>query len=153
MTLATEVTTRYSDKFVRQLTNPDNAPQGSVDAARLALAVTDATAEFERLAASPFDLTNPHHVDVAVQGVILKLMERGGTHPAGDSAETIRGKFEKQCAALGSTQGGRTRVQPSTNSILTPSSEGDTGTIVRPEFDRKEFNGLIPGPPLGPPLQ
>lgn len=141
MSLTTEVQARYSDAFLRQLTNPDKPEQTTIDTARLGYAVTSATAEFERLSSVIYDTSNAHHNDVAVEGVILKLIEYGGGNIAGMTASEVRARFEKNCAKLAATQGGRTRIQPSTDSDLTPSEEG----AVRPEFDMADFRGLIPG--------
>ena len=153
MALVDEVINRFSVEFLKNLTNPD-LPEGSAyDAARLALAATDATAEFEREGAVVFSLTNAHHVDVAVDGVVMKLMQRGGTHLGGETLKTVRERFLEACKRLSATQGGRTRVQPSTRSPYTPSEEAQVGEILRPPFDSSEWPPIVPGSRPSSPLQ
>jgi len=42
---------------------------------------------------------------------------------------------------------GRDRVMPKTGSILVPSDEQIGNEVVRPDFDRRRFDDLIPNPP------
>lgn len=146
MALVDEVTNRFSEQSLRNMTNPD-APEGSsYDAVRLASAVIDATAEFGRRCGVAFSLAVADHVDVAVDLVVLKCMERGGASITGESSQQLRTRCESACAKLASTNGGRTRVKPTTDSVLTPTPDQTYGgQVVRPDFDRGNMSDRVPG--------
>lgn len=148
MALSDLVTARWSsDKLVR-LTNPD-APASAVDSARLAAACADAAAEFELLVGVPFDSTDAFHASAACDAVAWVLMKNGGT-VQGDSLEAAEKRFFDAAERLALTRGGRARIAPTTNSLLTPSEEVPEGREVRPDFDRGNM-GIFLRPPGGSP--
>lgn len=70
MALVDEVTSRYANERLVQLTNPGEPSASVIDAGRLALAATDAEAEFLERVGIEFDVTDSVHVAAAVEGVI-----------------------------------------------------------------------------------
>lgn len=147
MSLSTQVSQRYSNEKLTRLTNPDNRVATAPDGTRLGLAATDAQAEFIRRTAVAYDETEPHHVDVAVELVVLKLMERGGATAEATQAqrERVESQFESLARVLG-----RDRPPPKTtgqNLTLTP--EVEAGRDVRPKFDRRYTDGYIAQRPGG----
>jgi hypothetical protein len=149
MALSSQVTTRYSEQFLRSLTNPDASEASSNDSARLALACTDTEAQFEILTGAEYDDTDARHVSVGVEGVILALRERGGTSGIGDAVVSARARWEERCRALGRVTA-RNRMLPRTSSELTPSEEVTGTSEVRPDFDRENFGDYVLAPPFGP---
>lgn len=79
MTLADEVKARFGEAWLVELTNPQAPGFTTIDTARLDAACSDAIARFTTHAAATFDLANPVHVAVAVDGVIAVLLSRLGT--------------------------------------------------------------------------
>lgn len=142
MSLTTEVTARFSAAKLVALTNPDLPSASSNDAARLAAAVTDATAEFEARTGVAYDTLNATHNMAAVPLVVVILMERGGssTEVAAKARDRVELLLERAANVLG-----RDRIRAKSTSVLTPSSEQTfPGQIVRPEFDLASFEDLVP---------
>lgn len=139
MSLSANVTGRYSEEKLRQITNPDARGSTSNDTTRLAFAVTDAEAEFQRRTAVEYDDTNATHVDVAVDLVILKLMERGS---APESAiEARRTRVEAAFTSLARVTG-RDRPSPSSSGYgLSHTSEVPDGGTAYPKFDPINLEG------------
>lgn len=147
MALSDRVTARLSTTRLVSLTNPD-APHttNTVDTTRLAAACADAEAEFEAVVGAEYDDTDTRHHAVAVLAVEWKLLGYSGTR---DEAWTRAEKsFLEAAERLALTRGGRARIAPTTNSLLTPSSEVPEGREVRPDFDRGDL-GIFLRPPRG----
>lgn len=138
MALWDEVTTRLSSRTVVALTNPDDPTATSVDTARANAAVTDVQAAFEIFAQVVYDNDNALHVAVAIGGVEAYLIDRGAAGSA-ESGKSIA-RFHKQLERLARATT-RRRMLPATNSELVPTDEFDGVTDVKPDFDRKHFDG------------
>lgn len=145
MALSDEVTSRYSNELLVQLTNQGNLSATTVNSTRLAAACTDAAAEFETLTGAEFDVTNAKHLVAGLEGVMMFLHDRAQNGP---DAEAHRKKFESKCEGIRLTIGGNARIAPTTNSLLTPSDEVPEGREVRPDFDRGSL-GIFLRPPRG----
>jgi len=144
-TLADAVTARYSPQRLIELTNPDNTEGATLDPQQLELAVTDATAEFSILVQATLDVTDANHLPVAVELVLLKLMEWGSV--SGSTVSKKRDQVEAMAKRLSLVDtNARNRISPKTKSVLSPTSEQRvTGETVRPDFDLANFDDLIPG--------
>lgn len=134
MSLLLNVTGRYSAEKLQSITNPDNPSGQSNDSTRLAYACTDAAAEFKRRTAVDYDDSNPDHVDVCVDLVILKLMERG-TSPA-SAIEPYRSRVENAFELLAKVTGRDRPAPSSTGSLIDVQREGSQGTAYN-KFDRR----------------
>jgi len=140
MALADEVIARLSNSLLVRLTNPDSTGN-AIDTDRLDAAVADVQAEFPASAGEEFDLANPAHVSMAVEGVEARLRY------------VSTGKDEKWVAFLArltsyADAGPRARVTPRTTSELTPSRERRGTETVRPDFDRGRFDDVAPAGPV-----
>tara|TARA_B100000686_G_scaffold145595_2_gene153094 strand:- start:366 stop:806 length:441 start_codon:yes stop_codon:yes gene_type:complete len=145
MSLSTNVQNRYGTQFLVNLTNPTDPSATSIDSTRLSNACTDTEADFQIYAGIIYDDTVATHVAVAVEGVVAKLAIRTGT--GGQFATSSHENFIARLRDLALITG-RDRISPKTDGILVPSSEQIANETVRPEFDRRRFNDLIPDPPL-----
>ncbi|KAF0137112.1 MAG: hypothetical protein FD152_678 [Xanthobacteraceae bacterium] len=142
MALADRVTERLSTARLTHLTRPEATATATPDTAILALACTDAAAEFALLAGLAYDETQAVHVAMAIQGVELVLSRYAGRI---DEAWRLRwDSWTVACRALGATQA-RARLSPETTSALTPSTEVASGEERTPDFDRAEFSDIVPG--------
>jgi len=143
MALADEVTARYGDQFLVNLTNPFDEEPTTVDTTRLAKAVLDVIADFKTYASVEYDNDEDQHVSLACEGVIVKLMVRcGELKPEAEKA--WRKEDLKEGLALVT---GRDRLLPTTNSILQTSSEARGSMPVRADFDRERWDKFVPGEP------
>jgi hypothetical protein len=140
--LATEVQARYSAEKIAQLTNPDVPNALTVDTVRLANAVRDVISDFNVHANTVFDQTNDDHIATGVEGVILKLQMRQLNADPSD----LRKQWIEMLEALGQSVGGRTKTQPVSDAVATPSAD-EVGS--HPEFDRSRFDHLTPNSPGG----
>lgn len=118
MALVDEVVSRYSAARLKQITNPDAPATVSYDAARLALAATDAEARFVTLVGLELDLTDAQHVDVAVEGVVAILKARGGMQDGASAISAFTDACNKYAHATS-----RARLVPTTDSPVVPSEE------------------------------
>lgn len=141
-TLTTAFAARYSAARVRNLCNPDN--QAGTDAtAKLAIAETDATQEFQTMCGVAIDTTDANHVRVAVL-LMEYLLVRWG---AGRTPEaTALWEDAEKMAQRVSKVTGRDRILPDTNSGLTVT--GDAAG-ERPAFDPLYLGPIILNPPNG----
>lgn len=142
MSLSTQVTGRYSSQRMKNLTNPDNPAASAVDSARLNYACADVVGDFITYAGIDYDDTDAQHVSVGVEGVIALLTVRMGTK----GGDTLVEAYRKRLEQLRLTTSGD-RIDPGTNTMLTPTNPGDDGTIVRPPFDVDNFRGVQVDPP------
>tara|TARA_R100000808_G_scaffold20444_1_gene44198 strand:- start:746 stop:1186 length:441 start_codon:yes stop_codon:yes gene_type:complete len=146
MSLTLNVQNRYGTQFLVNLTNPTDPTATAIDTTRLSNACTDTEADFGVYAGIVYDDTVASHVAVAVEGVVAKLAIRTGT--GGQFAATAHETFIARLRDLALVTG-RDRVAPRTDGILVPSSEQIGDETVRPEFDRRKFDDLIPDSPPG----
>ena len=142
MSLSSQVTGRYSSVRMRQMTNPDNPSAASVDSTRLNYACDDVTGDFVTYAGLTYDDTDAQHVSVGVEGVIALLTVRMGTKGGDALVEAYRKRLEQ----LRLTTSGD-RIDPGTNTMLTPTNPGSDGQIVRPPFDTDNWRGVQVDPP------
>jgi hypothetical protein len=141
MALTDEVQSRFSSQILINVTNPQNSAATTVDTTRLGNASTDVQADFQIEAGIAYDNTVATHVNVAVDGVYAKLLIR-----AGQGGKAEHDEYIERLRALKLITG-RDRISPSTDSLLSPSTDV-IGAL--PSFDRKNFAGFIPSPPARP---
>lgn len=144
MSLLTQVTTRFSNQRLVELTNQDARTATSYNATVLAAACTDAEAEFETLAGVVYDDNEPKHVVAAIRGVLYHLHNYRGI--AFEELQRFQERFEKACEDVALVTS-RNRILPRTNSQLTVPSESANGETIYPDFDREAFDGLVPRAP------
>ena len=142
MTLATEVTDRYGDQYMVNLTNPQGPGFTTVDTTRLGLAAADVTAEFLMITATTLDLTDALHVAVAVEGVVALLLHRTGNPGGAGEArwEAWRARLFQVAKVTG-----RDRVAPTTTDQADRVGAGQIFTRdrsrdarMRPPLDRDD---------------
>lgn len=139
MSLLLNVTGRYSSERLRQLTNPDARGLTTNDATRLDFACADAQAEFKRRCAVDYDDTNPNHVDVCVELVVLKLMKRGSAPT--DAVEKQQAAVNDMLTDVARVTGRDRPDASSSGSPLTLSEEVPAGSTVYPKFDPINLQG------------
>lgn len=145
MALADEVTNRYSDQELIELTNPESATATTIDTTYLGRAVTDVQAAFKVHAQIEYDGTVDTHVLTAVDGVIARLRTWARTGGVGNDANSAwQDWVDNQCKPLKSVTS-RARVSPVTTSQLTPSAEVADGETRRPVFDEARLRRFTPG--------
>lgn len=142
MALWDEVVSRYSDDYLTALTNPQQPENTTVTTAKGTLAATDVIADFRIYAGLTFDLTDARHVQVGVEGCIIKLQIRTGQF----NAQQLHTEWVNRLNALALVTS-RNRLLPITDSVLTVPSESPDGQEVNPDFTRDRFDHLIPGNP------
>ncbi len=145
MTLLARYQERYSTQSASNMSNPDNAAAAAADAARLGFAAQDAEAEFQRLAGVLYNEADDEIVDLAVEGVRLKLMERG-TVTVGNT-DKRRTAWEKKCEFYRITKGANAPILPKTTGVAIPSDEQVNNRSPRPKFDDPKFDDMIPDDP------
>ena len=144
------VQARYGTEFLVNLTNPQSPESTTVNDTKGEAAVTDVMGDIRTYCGIDYDLwvaaNNPAGPinSVAVDGVIAKLQVRTGAGGTA-SSESHAGYIDRLKAVARIT--GRDRVMPKTGSILVPSDEQIGNEVVRPDFDRRRFDDLIPNPP------
>lgn len=132
--LADEVTSRLPTQVLAELTSGTPGAT-TVDTAKLALAVADATAAMEVHACVTYDGTNSRHVAYGVRGVLLFLASYKGE----DKAVWERLKaWEDSLFALRKVER-HDRIIPKSSSRLTPTEEAPGATIERPLTDPETF--------------
>ena len=144
------VKARYGTEFLVNLTNPQSPESTTVNDTKGEAAVTDVHGDirtycgidYATWSAAGNDITA---IDsVAIDGVIAKLQIRTGA--GGTSSTENHNNYIERLKAVAKITG-RDRVMPKTGSILVPSSEQRGEAIVRPDFDRRRFDDLIPNAP------
>ena len=144
MALSDEVTSRYPNSRLIELTNAGDESASTINTTVLGLAATDAEAEFEEIAGLAYDGTDDRHVRAGVKGVIA-LLYKWGASP-GAAADAAYDEFKEACESVGRVTG-RNRVKPTTSSVLTPTSEQQGTETVRPDTDRDHYDKLVPDAP------
>jgi len=144
MSLADRVTESMTTARLTELTCGDTTGSTTPDITILGLACTDAEAEFALYVGSAYDEDDAAHVSLAVQGVVLILARYAGGRDLTDEYQRAWDRWVASCKTLGAA-GARARIVPATNSLLTPSTEVESGETVRPDFDREFFADRTPG--------
>lgn len=140
-TLADAVEARYSAEILRQLTNPYAPEENGIDDTKLEAAADEVAGWFPIYAQAELDITNPVHLSVACDGVIMLLQKWGGA--AQGVATMSREAWVEACREVRNT-GARARFEPATNSPELP----EDPTPVLPEeapFSKRMWDPLIPG--------
>lgn len=139
--LATAVEARYPAQVLNELTNPRDSTATSFNSTKLEQAVTSVQVYFATHAQEDYDSTVGIHVEVAVRGVIALLQSWGGS--AQGVARIKWDAWLEEVKAVRNTRA-RARLEPATNSELTPSDEVDGTQEVRPFADRQRYRRLLP---------
>lgn len=142
MSLTAQVTGRYSEEYLAQLTNPDDRAATSYDATRLGYAVADAAAEFARVTATTYDDTNADHVGVCVDLVIVLLMERKGMGVK--ATEDMRRGVTMKLESLAKNAGRERPGAYSSGDGLQSTVEAPSGSRTYHRFDRRNLEGFLP---------
>lgn len=138
--LITAVGVRYSEQYLTNLTNPDDASAITVDTGTRNAACDDVEADFQIEVGILFDGTNSTHISVGVEGVVTYLLMRTGR------GESTTG--ERHSRYMDRLKSLRRRILPKTTSNLVPTPEVGIGTQPpRPTFDSPRFDGITPSPP------
>lgn len=140
-TLADAVEARYAVEVLRQLTNPYTPEEGGVDDTKLEAAAAEVAGWFPIYAQAELDLTNPVHLSVACDGVIMLLQKWGGA--AQGVATLTREAWLEACREVRNT-GARSRIEPATNSPDLPEDPVTTRPAEAP-FSQRMWEPLIPG--------
>lgn len=140
-TLADAVEARYSSEVLRQLTNPYDPSASGIDDTKLEAAASAVAGWFPIYAQAELDVTDPVHLDVAVDGVIMLLQKWGGT--ATGVAAVTREAWVEACREVRNT-GARSRIEPQTNSPELPEDPVTTRPAEAP-FSQRMWEPLIPG--------
>lgn len=150
MALADEVTARYSDQELIELTNPEDGTATTINTTLLGYAVTDVQAEFEIRQIGEYDASDAKHVTVAVEGVLARLKTFARTGKVGGSGnDEWEWWIENRCKALAKVAGMK-KVTAQTSTETTQSSELPDGvTTVRPWADSVRFRHRQVLPPFG----
>lgn len=132
--LAAAITTRFGNKYLVGLTNPDDSVATTVDTDILYAACDDIIGCFELESGIDFDYANKTHLYVAVQGVMGQLESYKGR----DSGLTSK----RWTAFLGALSSMRKKIAalPSSSSMYDSYKEGEK---TRPDMsrDRSAFTG------------
>ena len=142
MPLTTHVTDRYSDAYLRTVTNPQNPNATSTNTTLLANAATDVDALFEVYSGVEYDDDNQLHIAVAVDGVISFLLQRTGQSAARERMDA----WITAMRALSRVEG-RNRLTPDSSTKMVPSKDDRLTATPRPAFDDRHFDSVLPGRP------
>lgn len=137
MTLASEVTNRYSSQFMVQISNPQSSASTVVDTDRLNLACTDVAADFEVYGAGEFDVSDAKHVRIAVERVVALLQLRNG-----HASEEARTRLDQTRLDIQSLR----QVQHADKVAPTTARTATAGTLVN-RFPRSAIRDTKPSTP------
>lgn len=141
MALSAHVIARIANKRLSELTNTDsNTAAGVVNTTILGLACTDAESLFAERCGTTYVDTVSGDIRIAVRLVIGILVDQS----SGDT--TYLDKALEAATEYAKTRG-RDRRPGYTASRLTPSTEVETGDIVRPWSDADSWDGYSPRAP------
>ncbi len=121
MALLDEVENRIPESTLVQLTNNDDSSPSTVDEYRLILACNDIQAKFETLTGTPFDITDQHHVELCVIGVVVKLQMY--IQKLTDKIRGLYKEWKDELEIYRKTLGTAQRVMPESSSHLEPLDE------------------------------
>lgn len=137
MALTDDIQARYSTQRLVELTNPGDVTATTIDTTNLANAILDVEADLAIYAGVTYDGSDARHLSVAIPGVLLKLLLYTNNAGAG-YADKEKDWLERVKALARVTS--RDRIQPQTNSVLTPTPEQAGVEVVRPGSDRPNFD-------------
>lgn len=139
MSLSDDIIARVPEQTLIEHTNQRGSNAGSINTTALDQAATDVQTWFQTYAEEAYDSAAAIHVQVCIKGTMSLLRNFGG-QIYGASADWWAA-FKEDCTSVRATRA-RARIQPSTNSKLTPSDENQTGKPLRPWSDDRFFSGL-----------
>lgn len=143
MALVDEVQSRFGTAFLAQITNPQNPAATSLNSARLALAATDVESDFRIYCGVTYNNSDARHVNVAVEGVVIKLMMRTGQWANRELEE----RWHEKLKALALVTG-RDRISPLTTGSVAASTEEANQPAF---FDEGAWRAIAPhGPDIAP---
>ena len=141
MALIDRVKARVSTELLAQLTQKDSRQVSTVDDTVLNLAIDDVVADVAVFAGVTYDNDDARHVAYAVRGVLLYLrVNQGRTEGA---YERLRDWQESMNRGLRLVTGNN-RFSIKSSSALTPSDEAPGGATVRPYFDERVIDDVVP---------
>lgn len=141
MALADDVQARIPTRRLRELTNRDSNNATTVNTTVLGYAVTAVEGAFKTYAGEEYDGSLEQHVGVAADAVVERLKTWATGTKAGWDAAVQAIKDMAQTRA-------RDRVIVETTSQLTPSTEVESGQVVRPKLaDPETWDGYLPTTP------
>lgn len=146
MALADDVQAQVETAYLAELTNPNDRSLKTVDTTRLGYAVTAVEAAFKRHVQAAYDSADDQHVDIGIQGVLIKLRQRTRSGDSGGAATQEWKDWIDECTALRDASS-RGRVMAQTNSEVVPTSEQRGSETPRPWFDGRRFDDLAPNAP------
>jgi hypothetical protein len=142
VSLIANVTARFSNQRLVNLTRPDAGHQTTADTTVLGYACTDVEGLIQVYAGVEYDDTDARHVAIACDGVVALLESRIRSIGGAEEANPMVA-WRARARELGKVSG-RDKVTPSTRSQYTPSPDLDPGaTTVQPAFDRRRFDELV----------
>lgn len=141
MSFLTEYQNRISTQLRTNLSNPQDSTSTTPDTTQEGYAAADVEGEFKKRGITP-DSTLDTHVSTAISGIMARLMMFTGQPGGKEDWEA----FKEDVRFLAETTS-RDRISPSTDSLLSPTQD-DANTL--PAFDRRQFEGYIPGAPSQP---
>jgi len=139
MTLQVNATLRLSTQLLVELTNPGEPSETTVNTGVLDAAVADTQAVFLIETGIAYDDTDALHVAIAVQGVLVFLMQYSGI--TGRNTQQVTERWNRGLIQIATTRGSEQRISPTSNSTLDPSTER-AGS--RPDQDRSRWRGFVP---------
>jgi len=139
MTLQVNATLRLSTQLLVELTNPGEPSETTVNTNVLDAAVADTQAVFLIETGIAYDDTDALHVAIAVQGVLVFLMQYSGI--TGRNTQQVTERWNRGLIQIATTRGSEQRISPTSSSTLDPSTER-AGS--RPDQDRSRWRGFVP---------
>lgn len=133
--LLTAYQARFSTQLRRNVSNPQNSTNTSIDTTREGYAETDVIAFFTKRGIT-IDTTDNAHIETGINGIYAKLMVYTG-QPGGFERWK---EFTEDLKLLAETTS-RDRIAASTDSQMSPTSEPANST---PAGDLSAFKGYIP---------
>lgn len=145
MTLLADYQARFSLQLRTGWSNPQLSGATSPDATHEALAAADAQADFEVICGVVYSSSNTVHVAAACPLVAAKLQVY-----TGHADESYYTAALDRCTKYYRLVLGRNRIQPTTDSLLTPTTDTPG---AKPDFDRGQFSRYTGNPPNQTPNQ
>lgn len=139
---------RYSDKELRQLTNPDSQTSTTVDTTKGTNVSTDAEKWFKRRVGVAYSDDDSDHHDVAILATYVLLREY-----AGKSTQSVKDDRERclsEMNALRKRTHNKRVTSRTTHRGVIPTDEDKANVVDRPYFDSERFNRVTPNDPKTP---
>lgn len=141
MALIDRVKARVPAEILKQLTQKDDRQPSTIDDTVLGLAIDDVVADFAVYSGVTYDNDDARHVAFAVPGVLHRLRFNQGRTK--DATEKLEGWWRSLDEHLRLVTG-NDRLHFKSTSALTPSEEAPNGATVRPYFDERVTDDVVP---------